>query len=177
MSLEIAQLGQPVLREVAGAISLADLANPELQTFIEDMRATLVEQKGVGLAAPQVFASIRLFLAAFELPAEKDEPLQFEVVVNPVLTPIGSEMKSAWEGCLSFPELLVLVPRHRSVRLDYVNASGEPQSRELHDFAARVAQHEFDHLNGVLTLDRAASTRDIIKASEIDDVTGGEEDE
>jgi peptide deformylase len=73
-----------------------------------------------------------------------------------------------WEGCLSFPELLVLVPRFRHVRIDYLNLNGEPEALELEDFAARVVQHEYDHLDGILTIDRAASTLHIIKASEID---------
>jgi peptide deformylase len=81
-------------------------------------------------------------------------------------------MESDWEGCLSFPELLVLVARVRAVRLEYLNEAGNVRTRELEDFAARVAQHELDHLDGILTLDRAASTRDIIKASELEAVGG-----
>src|SRR4029077_4405910 len=94
-----------------------------------------------------------------------------------VLTPLTDETTIAWEGCLSFPELLVLVPRFTSVRIDYINAKGEPVTRELDDFPARVVQHEFDHIEGILTLDRAASTRDIVKASEIEDVREARESE
>ena len=174
--LEIAQLGQPVLREVADEIDIEQIAHPEMQAFLAEMLETLKEQKGAGLAGPQVFASLRVFLAAIEMPAEEDALPDYEVFINPVLTPLGAEAKSAWEGCLSFPELLVLVPRFVSVRIEYHNATGEPCVRELTDFAARVVQHEFDHLEGILTLDRAATTRDIVKASEIDTVLG-EDDE
>jgi peptide deformylase len=175
--LEIAQLGQPVLREVAEEIDIAQVNAPQLQAFLAEMLETLKSQKGAGLAAPQVFAGLRVFLAAIELPAEEGELPEYEVFINPVLTPLGAEAKSAWEGCLSFPELLVLVPRFVNVRIEYYNAKGERLVRELKDFPARVVQHEFDHLEGILTLDRAATTRDIIKASEIDTVLGEDEEE
>lgn len=174
--MEIAQLGQPVLREVAEEVDVEQITHPELQAFLAEMLETLTEQKGAGLAAPQVFAGLRVFLAAIELPVEEDALPVYEVFINPVLTPLGPETKSAWEGCLSFPELLVLVPRFVAVRVDYFNAKGERCTRELKDFAARVVQHEHDHLEGILTLDRAATTRDIIKASEIDTVLGDDDE-
>ena len=90
--------------------------------------------------------------------------------INPRIVHPSEEKDSDWEGCLSFLELLVLVPRHRKLRLDYLNREGEPRSLELSDYAARVVQHEYDHLDGVLTIDRALTTRDIIKASELDAV-------
>jgi peptide deformylase len=93
-----------------------------------------------------------------------------EIFINPRLTPLGPEQSLSWEGCLSFVELLVLVPRSRRVRVDYLDRQGRPRALELGGFPARVAQHENDHLDGVLTLDRARSTRDIVKASEIDAV-------
>jgi len=177
MPLEIAQLGQPVLREVAVEVDIEQVNHPEMQAFLAEMLETLQEQKGAGLAAPQVFAGLRVFLAAIELPAKEDELPDYEVFINPVVTPLGAEMKSAWEGCLSFAELLVLVPRFVAVRVEYYDANGEPRVRELKDFAARVVQHEYDHLEGVLTLDRAATTHDIIKASEIDTVLGDDEED
>jgi peptide deformylase len=175
--LDIAQLGQPVLREVAVEIDEAQIGNPELQAFLAEMLETLREQKGAGLAAPQVFASVRVFLAAITEPAVEGALPDYEVFINPVVTPLAAETKAAWEGCLSFPELLVLVPRFRTVRIEYYNAKGEPRTIDLNDFAARVVQHELDHLDGILTLDRAASTHDIIKASEIDTVLGDDEEE
>src|SRR5437867_2379046 len=117
MPLEIAQLGQPVLRAVAVEIAPAKVAHPELQAFLNDMRETLVEYQGAGLAAPQVFVGLRVFLAAILPPETEDGPLGVEVVINPRITPLGEERKEAWEGCLSFPELVVLVPRYRSVRI------------------------------------------------------------
>jgi peptide deformylase len=175
--LDIAQLGQPVLREVAAEIDVAQIGNPELQAFLGEMLETLREQKGAGLAAPQVFASVRVFLAAITEPAEEGALPDYEVFINPVMTPLEMETKAAWEGCLSFPELLVLVPRFRAVRIEFYDARGEPRSLDLADFPARVVQHELDHLDGILTIDRAASTHDIIKASEIDTVLGDDEED
>jgi peptide deformylase len=168
MPLPIAQLGQPVLRRVADPVPPEDVVTPEFRAFLEEMRATLLAAPGVGLAAPQVFVSRRLFLARLEPPDpdRPDEPPRVETFINPSLTPLSDEVVSAWEGCLSFEELLVLVPRRRRVRVDYLDAQCRPRALLLEGFPARVVQHECDHLDGVLTLDRAVSTRDIIKASE-----------
>lgn len=170
MSLKIAQLGQPVLREVAAEVPLEHLGDARFQQFVRDLEETMREQKGAGLAGPQVFARQRVFVAAILPAAEEDQPPGVEVFVNPVLTRLSAATARAWEGCLSFPELLVLVRRPRAVRIDYFNAAGEPRAMELADFPARVVQHEFDHLEGILTIDRAESPLHIVKASEIDAV-------
>ncbi len=170
MPLKIAQLGQPVLRAVAAEVAAADITSDEFQQFLEEMALTLEEAHGVGLAAPQVYVSRRVFLAAV-LPALDDEGgAEIECFINPRISPLTTEEASAWEGCLSFPELLVSVPRPRRVRIEYLNVRGEPSALELEGFAARVVQHEYDHLEGILTLDRAPSTRHIIKASEAEEV-------
>lgn len=169
MILEIAQLGQPVLREPTTEVTQDELASPTFRLLVIDMLETLEESGGVGLAAPQVFASKRMYLAAvLPNPADPEEPL-VEVFINPRLTFPDAEKVVGWEGCLSFEELLVRVPRYPSVRVDYVGRNGQPQVLELEGFAARVVQHEQDHLEGVLILDHAASSREIIKASEIED--------
>lgn len=172
MLLKIAQLGQPILREVAEPVPSDALADPAFRQFLADMQETLAAAGGVGLAAPQVFASRRVFLARILPPAQQGEPPGVEVFINPHLTVLNEEAVAAWEGCLSFQELLVLVPRPRAVRVDYVDAAGQAKALALEGFPARVVQHEFDHLEGVLTIDRAPSTLDIIKASEIDAVLG-----
>ncbi len=174
MLLKIAQLGQPVLRHVAQPIAADALTDPEFRQFLADMHETLVTAGGVGLAAPQVFASRRVFLARVMPPAQEGEKPGVEVFINPRVTAMTEEIVAAWEGCLSFQELLVLVPRPRAVRVDYFDAAGQPKALALEGFPARVVQHEFDHLEGILTIDRAESTLDIIKASEIDAVLGEE---
>ena len=170
MLLDIAQLGQPVLRQVAVEVPPERIAHQPFQELLGDMLETLEEHKGAGLAAPQVFAGLRVFLAAIVPPEYEDEMPGVEVFINPRVTPLSQETVLAWEGCLSFPELLVRVARYTSVRIDYLNAQGEPSAVELEGFPARVVQHENDHLDGILTIDRAASTRHVVKASEIKDV-------
>lgn len=170
MILPISQLGQPVLREAATEVSPEELRTPEFQAFLKDMRETLASAGGIGLAAPQVFSSKRVFLAGI-LPSEQPEaPPGIEILINPKLTHTSTEKVARWEGCLSFPELLVLVPRHSAIRMTYLDAQGDFCVVDLHGFPARVVQHELDHLDGILTLDRAPSTRDIVKASEIETV-------
>ncbi len=176
MILEIAQLGQPVLRERAQEIAPDELGSEEFQRLLQDMHETLQNEKGAGLAGPQVFAAKRVFLGAVHPPATEDGPRGVEVFINPTLTAVAAETAFSWEGCLSFPELLVLVERHEAVRIDYVNAAGEPKTMVLTDLAARIVQHEHDHLEGILTIDRAPSTRYIVKASEIDAVREADEE-
>ncbi len=175
MSLKIAQLGQPVLREVAHEVATDEIRAPEFQQLVHDMRQTLAEHKGVGLAAPQVFVAKRLFLGAVLPPLEPDGPRLVEVFINPRIVAASAETELAWEGCLSFPELLVLVDRAKAIRVEYLNEGGEARCVDLVDLPARIVQHEYDHLQGVLTIDRAPSTRYIIKASEIDAVEKGEQ--
>jgi peptide deformylase len=172
MTLSIAQLGQPVLRCEARPVPPEQITSPEFQAFISAMRETLEEAGGVGLAGPQVFADFRVFLARVAPPGPEGEAAPAELFINPQLTSITEEQVSRWEGCLSFPELLVLVPRAKQVRIAYLDESGQARELELADFPARVVQHEFDHLDGILTIDRAVSTRHIIKASEADAVLG-----
>ena len=166
--LKIAQLGQPVLRREAAEVPAERIGSPEFQRFLSAMFDTLRHEKGAGLAAPQVFVSLRVFIAAIEFPEGEDAPPVFETFINPEIEPIGAEIESAWEGCLSFAELLVLVPRHRAVSVRYLNAQGEPSTLGLAGLPARGVQHEFDHIEGIVTIDRAESSLDIVKASEID---------
>lgn len=172
MPLAIAQLGQPILRKLAVDVGADEIAMPAFQQFLQDLRATLLHAGGVGLAAPQVFDSRRVFLAAILPPAEPEGEPEIETFINPRLLGASEERGEAWEGCLSFPELLVLVPRPLAVRVEYFNERGDFCVMDLDDFPARVVQHEHDHLEGILTLDRAKSSRHIVKASEIDAYLG-----
>jgi peptide deformylase len=174
MALKIAQLGQPILRQVAEAVPPAEITSPAFQQFLADMSATLREAKGIGLAAPQVFVNHRVFLSAAP-PTNQGEPLaEPEVFINPRIVAVSPARTLSWEGCLSFVELLVYVPRHQRIRIEYLDWRGEPKTCDLEGFAARVAQHENDHLDGILTLDRAVSSRHIVKASEIEAVLEAE---
>lgn len=148
--LKIARMGHPVL--LGRAAEVADPAAPEIIRLLADMMETLQDAGGVGLAAPQVFQPLRLFI--YRVPAGREEEDAEEVplsaVINPVVTPRGEDKVLGWEGCLSIPGLRAAVPRYRAVRLTGLDAAGAPVDARLNGFAARVAQHEADHLDGVL---------------------------
>ena len=154
--LKVTRLGHPVLRQVAATVSLEDLQTPTRQKFIDDMVETMKEYDGVGLAADQVFESLQIaVLEVADNPRYPDKPkVPLTVLVNPRITPTSDEMEDDWEGCLSIPDLRGLVPRYKSIRVRAHDRFGQPLDFVAHDFHARVIQHEFDHLNGKVYLDR-----------------------
>ncbi len=157
--LKVAHMGHPVLREKAKPIERAAIATPSVQQLIDDMIETMREYHGIGLAAPQVHESVRIFVAGLE----KEDPLTGETeivpiaVVNPEITALGRDLVEDWEGCLSIPDIRGKVPRNRRIRLRGFGRDGEALDMELEDFQARVFQHENDHLNGILFFDRMKS--------------------
>jgi len=158
--LPIVRLGHPALRRVAEPVPEAALGTAELRRFAERMVRTMLEGRGVGLAAPQVGESLRLF--AYWLPGDGGNPeLEPRVLVNPVVRPVGSAREEDWEGCLSIPGLRGLVPRHVRVRVRALTVEGEPVSFVAERFHARVIQHEHDHLDGIVYLDRMRSLRSL----------------
>ncbi|AGA29145.1 peptide deformylase [Singulisphaera acidiphila] len=163
---QIAQLGHPVLRSAASLIDLPISA--ELRTLADDMLATLREADGVGIAAPQVYEPLALFIVASRPnPRYLDAPaMEPEIVINPEIVGRSEEMVKGWEGCLSIPGIRGLVPRHRWIRARYRTVEGIEVEREFIDFVARIFQHEEDHLQGIVFLDRLDSTRDLITESE-----------
>jgi len=147
--LKLARMGHPVL--LARAAPVADPASPAMQRLLADMEDTLADAGGVGLAAPQVYASLRLFL--FHIPATRSDTghaLPLRAVINPEITPLTEQKVLGWEGCLSIPGLRAAVPRYTEIRLTGLNPNGSAFTETLTGFAARVAQHEADHLDGVL---------------------------
>ncbi|MDD2796231.1 peptide deformylase [Acidocella sp.] len=147
--LKIARMGHPVL--LARAAEVEDVRAAEGRRLLADMVATLKDAGGVGLAAPQVFASVRLFI--FYVPesrAGSGGALPLTAVFNPVVTPLDEDMALGWEGCLSIPGLRAAVPRYKKVRLSGLGIEGEALNMVLEGFAARVVQHEADHLDGVM---------------------------
>jgi peptide deformylase len=129
---------------------------------MDDMVETMHEHDGVGLAAPQIHVGLRL--AVLEVPASDDrsrEPVPLMVLVNPRLTPLAEERVPGWEGCLSVPDLRGLVPRHRRVRLQALDRGGTAIDLEAQGFFARVLQHECDHLDGRVYLDRMDGLRSL----------------
>jgi peptide deformylase len=154
--LKVARLGHPVLRRVAEAVSVRDIVRGETQRLIDDMVETMHEYDGVGLAAPQVHVSRQIAVLQVDAhPRYPDmAPIPLTVIINPVLTPIGAERAPDWEGCLSIPDFRGMTPRHTAVRLEAYGRKGERIELTAKDFFARVLQHETDHLNGKVYLDR-----------------------
>ncbi len=146
--LEIIRVGHPTLREIARELTSADVQNPAVQKLIDDMIHTMNKAGGVGLAAPQVNQSLRLFVmkSGFTVP--------LTVVINPkieYLTDYGQQ--DSTEGCLSIPGQTVRVKRFKRLHMSYLNRHGEYISEEVKGFKAIISQHEYDHLNGVLITD------------------------
>jgi peptide deformylase len=158
--LEVVRLGHPVLRSVAEPVPEELFDTGRLADFARDLVRTMLTSDGVGLAAPQVAEPLRLF--AYWVPAVGDEPeVEPRVLINPEIRAIGDETEEGWEGCLSIPGLRGLVPRHPRIKVKARSVDGEQISLTANSFHARVIQHEYDHLDGIVFLDRMASAQSL----------------
>jgi peptide deformylase len=168
--LKVARIAHPVLRSPAKPVPKQAFRDPLFQKLVDDMRETMYEYEGVGLAAPQVHEGLRL--AVIEVPADDERSraeVPFFVLVNPVVTPLGDEREGGWEGCLSVPDLRGIVPRLKRLKLDALDRHGKPYLLEAQGFFARVIQHECDHLDGNVYLDRMADMRSLTFIKEMED--------
>jgi peptide deformylase len=165
MPLEIKSAGEPVLRQTSLILGRDEILSPALQQLIEQMRETMYKAPGVGLAAPQVGLGLRLAVIEDKPEYMKDippqtladrerKPVPFHVIVNPVLTLETAPDTDFFEGCLSLPGLMALVRRAVRVRVDCLDHRAEPQTIRASGWYARILQHEIDHLNGTLYIDR-----------------------
>ena len=147
---EILKMGHPILLEVAKPVEKFNTS--ELDSIIEDMIDTMKENDGAGLAAPQIGLGMQLVIFGFDSNERYPEADQvpFTVLINPVITPIGNEEEDGWEGCLSVPGLMGVVPRFKKIRYQGKDQHGNEIDREVDGFHARVVQHECDHLIGKL---------------------------
>jgi peptide deformylase len=147
---EVLKMGDPRLLKVAEPVR--EFGTPELESLLVDMRETMRDLNGAGLAAPQIGVGLRLVIFGFEQSPRypEAEPVPFTVLINPRLTPLGDIQEEDWEGCLSVPGMRGLVPRYRDLRYAGVDAAGAPIDRTVSGFHARVVQHEVDHLDGIL---------------------------
>ena len=163
---QIAQLGHSVLR---GTMEHVDDPNtPSVQALMDDMLATVMNANGVGLAAPQVYEPISLFILASR-PNQRypDAPLMEPLaIINPEILWKSDEKEQGWEGCLSIPGLRGLVPRHRRIGVRYQTRDSKMWEVEYTDFLARVFQHEYDHIQGIVFIDRLESTLDLMMEQE-----------
>ncbi len=153
---KIAQIGHPILRQRAREVTPEELGGAEVQGFIDDLIETMRDANGAGLAAPQVYTPLRI--CALEV---KDNPrypykpnIPLTVLVNPVLTPIGDERFDNYEGCLSVPDLRGVVPRFAELRVEALDRDGHRLDFVARGITAGTYQHECDHLDGRLFVDR-----------------------
>ncbi len=175
MKLKIWQAGEAVLRQQARRLSAEEIRGRQIQDLISSMRETMHDAPGVGLAAPQVGVPIQLAviedrpeliekLPVAQVAERERRPVPFHVVVNPTLIVDGEETAEFFEGCLSMAGLTAIVPRARRVRVECMNERAEPVVITAQGWYARILQHEIDHLNGILYIDRmkprSCSTQD-----------------
>ena len=156
MLLQIAKMGHPVLRRVAAPLDEEDIFDPATQRLIDDMIETMRDSDGIGLAAPQVHVSRRIQVVELRpnprYPQAPTFPLM--VLINPVVEPLTADLIESWEGCLSVDNLRGKVARNAAVRVNYRDRHGEPREFEFEGFESIVVQHETDHLEGKLFVER-----------------------
>ena len=164
--LDIAQLGADVIRK--NATEVIDIDSSTTQKFIDDVMHTCKIEKGMGIAAPQVYQSRSIFIMSSEPNERYPNALKMEpvAIINPKIIFQSKEKIKDWEGCLSLPGIRALVPRYKKIDVSYTNRNGEEVNKVFEGFLARIFQHEFDHLNGTVFIDRVESTQDIVMEAE-----------
>lgn len=155
--LKVARLGHPVLRQRASDVDPADIRSGQFEELIEDMFETMDEYQGVGLAAPQIHIPLRIFVFAVDdaiARRKRVPPLEAGVFFNATYEPVGDKRITDWEGCLSVPLLGGETPRWESIVLRGLDVNGEPAEVRVKGYPARIFQHEIDHTDGHVYLDR-----------------------
>ncbi|MEM9507049.1 MAG: peptide deformylase [Cyanobacteria bacterium P01_E01_bin.35] len=163
---KIAQIGEPILRKQAQPID--NVTHPEISQLIETLINEAIASQGVGIAAPQIFHSSRLFIIASH-PSDRypqAPAMSPTAMINPRILSCGEEVVKDWEGCLSVPDTRGLVPRYRSIEVEYTTPQGKIVQEILTDFVARIFQHELDHLDGILFTDRILDPADLYTEAE-----------
>lgn len=164
--LAVLQLGNPILRKKA--LPVEHIWDESIQELIENLMETLVIGNGVGIAAPQVGESYRLLIVASR-PTSR-YPLAPEmtptVMINPHILHHSDNLAKDWEGCLSVPGIRGLVPRYDQIQVEYTSPDGKLQQLEMTDFVARIFQHEYDHLEGIIFVDRVENTHELMTEQE-----------
>lgn len=178
MTLEIVQTGNPVLRQVARPMTVDEIRSPSTQRLIEEMRDTMRAAPGVGLAAPQIGESIQLAViedridyfkdaSPEKLAARERSPVDFHVIINPKIKIVGDTTVDFYEGCLSVEGFAAIVRRAATVLVECLNERAEPITLKGRGWYARILQHEIDHLNGTLYIDRM-QTRSFTTAENVE---------
>ena len=164
--LEVIELGNPILRQKAQPVQ--NVQSEHIQTLVENLLVTVKEANGVGIAAPQVAQSDRLFIVASRpnLRYPNAPTMELTAMINPSILAHSDETVQGWEGCLSIPGIRGKVPRYRAIEVEYTGRDGKLHKQELTNFVARIFQHELDHLDGIVFIDRVNSTQDLITERE-----------
>lgn len=159
-------LGNPLLRDISESVD--NVLAPQMQRLFKHMLKTVIEQQGMGLAAPQIGVSKRVFVMASH--PNKRYPYAPDmtptIIVNPQIIATSTAKEKGWEGCLTVPSLRGFVPRHTHIDVRYQNMEGEWLEQRFEGFLARIFQHEYDHLDGKVFIDRVDSTHDLMAESE-----------
>jgi peptide deformylase len=168
--LKIAQIGHPVLRQRAREVSRDELLSGKMQTFLDDLVETMRDANGAGLAAIQVYEPVRAFaVEVHDNPRYPYKPnIPLTIVVNPVITPLTDETFDNFEGCLSVPNLRGVVARFAEVRVTGWDRRGEPFDRVCRGLSAGTFQHENDHLDGTIFVDRVKDPKTFCTWAEFD---------
>jgi peptide deformylase len=168
--LKVAKLGEKAGEEVLRkkAVPVKDIKAKEIQELIDEMIKTMEGLSGVGIAAPQVFKSLRIFVIHSHLNARYPNAPKFGplAVINPKISEPSEGMEKDWEGCLSIPGVRGLVPRHKSLVLEYTTRERENRKERFEGFLARIIQHETDHLDGILFIDKVENGKDLMREQE-----------
>ena len=165
-NLQILQLGNPNLRQKS--IQIKDISDGQIQQLIDNLIATVTETNGVGIAAPQVGEFYRLLIVASRPNSRYPHAPKMPptAMINPKIVDYSTPLIKGWEGCLSVPGIRGLVPRYQAITIEYTDRNGNLKTQELTDFVARIFQHEYDHLEGKVFLDRVESTQDLMTEAE-----------
>jgi peptide deformylase len=165
---KVTQLGNPVLRKVLRRFKPEEIKTAEVQRLVREMALTMEEYDGVGIAGNQCQEDLAVFVMGLPKGTKRHpDGIELTVVFNPVIKPIGGEIEEDWEGCLSIPDLRGLVPRHKKLELTGLGLDGKAFKKVYEGFPARVVQHETDHLNGLVYLDRMEGLKTLSYMSEL----------
>ncbi len=178
--LKVIRMGNPILREKAEAVSMEELKSPAFKTLIDDMFESMEAHQGIGLAAPQIGVSKQLAIIGIpeDNPRYPDAPeTEQYIIINPKIKVLDTKLQGFWEGCLSVPGLRGYVERSRKLQIDFTTLEGKSERLVVEGFVATVFQHELDHLEGKLYIDRIKDTRKLVFNEEYDVFIARDEDD
>ncbi len=168
---EVTRMGNPVLRDKVELVSQEEITSGAIAELLVDMKETMAKESGIGIAAPQIGINKQVALIGIpkDNPRYPDQP-EYELltIINPIVTVLDETLQGFWEGCLSVPGLRGFVERPRKVQVNFLDETGKEQAIIAQEFIATVFQHEIDHLNGILYVDRIKDMTKFCYQEELD---------